>query len=115
MSGNKRPVVALVTDAIYPYFHGGKELRYHEVARRLAGRAMVDVYTMQWWDGPRVRTDGEVTYHAISGRSSHVLGNRRSIRQAIFFAFGCLRLLRCRFDVIDADQCPTYKFLFSGS
>ena len=26
-------MVALVTDAIYPYFRGGKELRYHEVAR----------------------------------------------------------------------------------
>ncbi len=108
MSGSKRPVVALVTDAIYPYFHGGKELRYYELARRLADRAIVDVYTMQWWDGPRVRTDGEVTYHAISGQYPMYSGNRRSFREAIFFALGCLRLLWCHFDVLDADQFPTF-------
>lgn len=106
MSETRRPVVAFVSDAIYPYHRGGKELRYHEVAQRLAGRATVDVYTMQWWDGPRVRTDGPVTYHAISRFHALYSGDRRSIRQAMVFAFGCLRLLRCRFDVIDADHMP---------
>ena len=36
MRASGRPVVALVTDAIYPYFRGGKEVRYHELAQRLA-------------------------------------------------------------------------------
>ena len=30
MTSGRRPVVALVSDAIYPYFRGGKEFRYHE-------------------------------------------------------------------------------------
>lgn len=106
MSRHRRPVVALVSDAIYPHFHGGKELRYHELARRLAGRAAVHVYTMKWWDGPRVRIEGAVTYHAISRLRPMYRGDRRSLRQATAFALGCLRLLACRFDVLDADQFP---------
>jgi glycosyltransferase involved in cell wall biosynthesis len=101
-----QPVVALVSDAIYPYFHGGKELRYHELAQRLASRGAVHVYTMRWWEGPRVRTDGAVTYHAITRLRSMYSGDRRSFREAIFFAIACLRLLRCRFDVLDADHMP---------
>jgi len=108
VSGTERPIVALVTDAIYLYFHGGKETRYYELARRLADRATVDVYTMRWWDGPRKRTDGEVTHHAISRQYPMYSGNRRSFREAIFFALGCLRLLWCHFDVLDADQFPTF-------
>jgi glycosyltransferase involved in cell wall biosynthesis len=111
VSKSQLPVVALVTDAIYPYFHGGKELRYHELAQRLAGRAEVHVYTMQWWNGPRVRTDGVVTYHAISRLRPMYHGDRRSMREAIFFAISCLRLLRCRFDVLDSDNVP-YFHLF---
>jgi glycosyltransferase involved in cell wall biosynthesis len=106
VTAERRPVVAFVSDAIHPYHRGGKELRYQEVAQRLGNRATVNVYTMQWWDGPRVRTDGPVTYHAISRFHALYAGDRRSFRQAIAFAFGCLRLLRCRFDVMDADHMP---------
>jgi glycosyltransferase involved in cell wall biosynthesis len=106
VSGGRLPVVALVSDAIYPYFHGGKEIRYHELARRLAGRAAVHLYTMHWWDGPRVRTDGAVTYHAISRLHPLYSGDRRSFREAIYFAAACLRLLRHRFDVLEADHMP---------
>lgn len=109
MSEDRRPVVALVSDAIYPHFYGGKELRYHELARRLADRAAVHVYTMKWWDGPRVRTEGPITYHAISRLRPLYTGNRRSFREAIFFAVACLRLLRCPFDALDADHMPYFQ------
>jgi hypothetical protein len=33
VSEDRRPVVALVSDAIYPHFYGAKELRYHALAR----------------------------------------------------------------------------------
>jgi glycosyltransferase involved in cell wall biosynthesis len=100
------PVVALVTDAIYPYHLGGKEQRYHELAGCLAETAEVHIYTMNWWAGPRVRRDGNVTYHALCRRWPLYTGERRSIAQAVFFAIGCLRLLWCRFDVLEADHMP---------
>lgn len=108
MSAGTRPTVALVTDAIYPYFRGGKEVRYHEIAQRLARWADVNIFTMKWWDGAPVRNDGAVTFRATSRLYPMYSGERRSYREAFFFAFSCLRLFRFQFDVIEADQFPTF-------
>src|ERR1700742_2885915 len=111
MTTGARPVVALVTDAIYPYFRGGKELRYRELSARLSRHADVHVFTMKWWDGPRTRQEGNVTFHATSRLYAMYVGERRSYQEAIFFALGCLRLLRFRFDVLEADQFPNFHIL----
>jgi glycosyltransferase involved in cell wall biosynthesis len=108
---SERPIVALVTDAVFPYHRGGKEIRYHEVARRLAGHADVHVYTMNWWRGERVRREHGVTFHAITPFLPLYVGERRSIKQALVFALGCLRLMFRRFDVLEADHMP-YMQLF---
>ncbi len=106
MSDDRRPVIAMVTDAIYPYHRGGKEVRYHELARRLAQRAEVHVYTMHWWPGPGERTESGVTFHAISRRHGLYARGRRSIAQALLFAVACFRLLTISFDVLEADHIP---------
>jgi glycosyltransferase involved in cell wall biosynthesis len=108
---NRLPIVALVSDAIFPYHRGGKEIRYHELSRRLAGRAEVHLYTMHWWEGPRVRRDETITLHAISRLLPLYTHNRRSFRQAIIFAFACVRLLVHRFDVLEADHMPYLQIL----
>jgi glycosyltransferase involved in cell wall biosynthesis len=108
MTAARRPVVALVSDAIYPYFRGGKEFRYHELSARLSQRADVHVFTMKWWDGPPTRREGKVTFHAASPLYAMYTGDRRSFREAILFALGCLRLLWFRFDVLEADQFPNF-------
>ena len=106
---SQRPVVAVVCDAIYPYSHGGRELRYRELLPRLAERAEVHVYTMHWWDGPPVYSDGSVTYHAISQLLPLYTNNRRSIRHSLHFGLASLRLLRCHFDVLEADHIPYFQ------
>jgi glycosyltransferase involved in cell wall biosynthesis len=106
-----RPRIALVSDAIYPYHKGGKEIRYHEVARRLAGQADVTLYTMNWWGGEReIDADG-VRLHAISRLLPLYAGERRSVKQAVVFALSCLRLLFRRFDVIEADHMPYIQLI----
>lgn len=105
------PVVALVSDAIFPYNCGGREIRYHELIRRLATHAELHVYTMRWWDGPRVRKDEAVTFHSISRLHPMYTRNRRSLRQAIFFALACMRLLASSFDVLEADHMPLLQIL----
>ena len=99
-------MIALVTDAIAPYNRGGKEQRYQELAPRLAERAEVHVYTMNWWRGAATRREGEVTYHAVCPYIPLYSGHRRSIRQALIFALFTLRLLFARFDVLEADSLP---------
>lgn len=110
-SKQRIPIVALVSDAIFPYHCGGREIRYHELIQRLSDRAELHVYTMRWWDGPGVREDGNVTLHGISRRHRMYTHNRRSLRQAIFFALGCMRLLVTRFDVLEADHMPLLQIL----
>jgi glycosyltransferase involved in cell wall biosynthesis len=106
-----RRVVAMVSDAIHPYHRGGKELRYYELTRRLAGRADVHVYTMNWWNGPEVREEDGVTFHAISRLYPLYVNDRRSLRQAVFFGLACLRMLRYDFDVLEADHIPFIQVL----
>ena len=107
----QHPVVALVSDAIFPYHCGGREIRYHELSRRLAGRAELHLYTMRWWDGPRVRKDDSVILHGISRLHPMYTKNRRSLKQAIFFALACFQLLASRFDVLEADHMPLLQII----
>ena len=106
---DRRPTVALVSDAIFPYHRGGKETRYHEVARRLTRHADVHVYTMNWWDGEPVRRENGVELRAISPHLPLYAGERRSIKQAVVFALACLKLLGRRYDVIWADHMPYFQ------
>ena len=107
----QQTVVALVIDAVYPYSRGGRELRYHELTRRLADRATVHVFTMRWWEGPRILTEGNVTFHGITRLHPMYAKRRRSIRQAVFFALACLRLAWHDFDVLEADHIPYLPLL----
>jgi glycosyltransferase involved in cell wall biosynthesis len=105
------PVVALVADAVFPYHLGGREVRYHELTTRLAEAASIHIYTMQWWQGERELVDGNITFHAISRLHPMYAGGRRSIRQALFFALACAKMLGKRFDVLDADHIPYFQIL----
>jgi glycosyltransferase involved in cell wall biosynthesis len=109
-SGRDR-VVAIVIDAIFPYHLGGREVRYHELAKRLANDASIHLYTMNWWHGQRTIAHDGVTFHVISAYHPLYAGGRRSIRQAAAFGAGCFRLLRQRFDVLNADQIPYFQIL----
>jgi glycosyltransferase involved in cell wall biosynthesis len=107
----RRPVIALVTDAIYPFSFGGRELRYYGLLSRLSAHAELHVYTMNWWQGSRTRNEESATFHAVCRLHPMYAGPQRSIRQALFFALGCMRLLTCRFDVLEADHMPYLHLL----
>ncbi len=109
-SGRDR-IVAIVIDAIFPYHLGGREVRYHELAKRLANDASIHIYTMNWWHGKRTVVRDGVTFHAISAYHPLYASGRRSIRQAVIFGVGCFRLLRQRFDVLNADHIPYFQIL----
>jgi hypothetical protein len=68
----KRLRVAVVSDALYPWHKGGKEIRYLHLLDGLPDHEMdVTVYSMNWWDEtpPDVTTtSGSLTYIAICRR-----------------------------------------------
>jgi glycosyltransferase involved in cell wall biosynthesis len=105
------PIVALVVDSVFPYHLGGREVRYHELTKRLADDAAYHVFTMNWWQGTRTLVDGNITYHAISRLHPMYAKGRRSIPQALWFAVSCLRLFAYRFDILEADHIPYFQIL----
>jgi glycosyltransferase involved in cell wall biosynthesis len=106
--------VAFVSDSIMPYHHGGKERRLYEISKRLVGdNREVHIYTMQWWDGPKVIKHEGVYLHAISKLYPLYTRDRRSIVQALMFGLATLKLITERFDEIDVDHMPFFP-LFSA-
>ena len=101
--------MAVVSDAIYPYNKGGKEKRIFEITKRLAQRGHhVQVYSMQWWDGPRARREHGAELRGISRRYPLYVNGVRSITQALLFGLACFRLLGARFDVVEVDHMPYF-------
>jgi glycosyltransferase involved in cell wall biosynthesis len=101
--------IAVVSDAVWPYFKGGKERRIYEVTRRLVASGHdVHVYTMKWWDGgDTVQVDG-VWMHAICKLYPLYNGERRSIKEGILFSLACFKLIAKKFDVADVDHMPYF-------
>lgn len=105
----KTPVLAFVSDAIYPYHKGGKEVRFFQISKRLAEQGFdVHVYTMKWWQGRNTIIDKGVCLHGISPFFPLYSGRRRSIKQGILFGIFCLKLFGEKFDVIDVDHMPFF-------
>ena len=103
---SRRPVVAMVTDAVHPFNHGGKEQRYAEVTRRLSHDCDVRVFTMKWWVGDRVLHIDDVEYVAICPKTALYSGARRSLFEASIFGLACLKLMVTQFDALEADHIP---------
>ncbi len=106
--------IAILSDAILPYHHGGKETLQHERSIRLARRGhAVRIHTMHWWPErePEIVRDG-VALHAIAPRvRMYTADGRRSIWQSVVMGVASLRLLWSEpFDVLDVDQFPFTPF-----
>lgn len=107
--------IVFVSDAIYPYNKGGKEKRLYEISTRLARLGHeVHIYTMRWWKTREtVRVEDGVYLHALCSYHALYHGNRRSIKEGIFFGAACLKLIAVRFDVLDVDHMPFFPIFSS--
>lgn len=102
--------IVFVSDAIYPYNKGGKEKRLHELSTRLVRLGHeVHIFTMHWWDSTeKTRIEDGVHLHAICKHYDLYSGNRRSIKEAVFFSLACLKLITVSFDILDVDHMPFF-------
>lgn len=106
LSGKKE--IAIVSDAVYPFSKGGKEKRLYDITTRLAKRGYdVTIYCMKWWEGNEntMMCEG-VKFYAISPYYPLYENERRSIKQGVFFAIHCIKLIFKKFDVIEVDHIP---------
>lgn len=101
--------IAFVSDAVYPYNKGGKEKRLYEFSVRLSKMGHeVHIYSMKWWEGPNVKTENGVQLHGICKYRPLYKDERRSISEAIIFAFACFKLIGADFEIADVDQMPYF-------
>lgn len=106
--------IVFVSDAIMPYNKGGKEKRLFEITKRLkSDKLEIHIYTMKWWDGPKVIKSEGIFFHSLCRKYPLYLNARRSMFQAIMFGLASFKLLFVRFDVLDVDSIPFFP-LFSA-
>ena len=101
----KKVRVVVVSDSMLPWNYGGKEerLRHFQNAYLKTPKSDFEVLyaTMKWWN-----KNPPENHIAISKFRPMYHNERRSIYQAVFFAFSCLKIIRLRPDIIEADQIP---------
>lgn len=106
--------IAFIYDAAYPWNKGGAEKRVYELAWRLAKKGHeVHWYTFGWWweeYGQRDIKFQGINMHGVHPPMDLYSKNRRSIRQAIYFALKLFpRLNEERFDVVDCQGFPFFS------
>jgi glycosyltransferase involved in cell wall biosynthesis len=106
--------LSFLSDAVYPFHHGGKETLHYERSIRLARRGhAVRILTMHWWPkrSRSIVRDG-IVFQSVAPRTAiYSSKGGRSIWEAVVFGMGSLRLLWSPpFDVLDVDQFPFTPF-----
>ncbi len=106
--------IAFVYDAVYPWVKGGAEKRVYEMAKRLADRGhQVHWYGIGWWwpeEGEKdIKFDG-ICLHGVCKPFDLYTGDRRSIKEAVYFALKLFpKLMSEKFDIIDCQGFPFFS------
>lgn len=107
--------IAYVYDNIYPYYVGGVEKRVWELATRISKRGHeVHWYGMKYWDGPDIIDKNGIWLHGVCPAQELYVNGRRSIREALYFAWKLLKpLAEERYDIIDCQNAPYFPVFSS--
>jgi glycosyltransferase involved in cell wall biosynthesis len=100
--------IAFVSDSVSPWNTGGLETLEHEEADALSKEHDVHFFSLKW---PGMKSEFKkdgITYHSFHDidRSKFYRHYRRSVREAVFFTFGLVRIFKYRFDVVHSNEFP---------
>jgi len=100
--------IAFVSDAVYPWNIGGIETLECTEAKELAKRHEVHFFSLRWPGMEKDFTRSNIRYHTLHNITvakfySH---GRRSIRQAIAYTLGLVRIFFYKFDYIQSNEFP---------
>lgn len=106
--------IAFIYDAVYPWVKGGAEKRIYELANGLADKGHdVHWYGVGWWwpesGNKDIEMDG-IKLHGVCKPVELYQNDRRSIKEAIYFAWMLLFKLRAgKYDIIDCQGFPFFS------
>jgi len=95
--------IGFVTDKVYPFYVGGYERRYWELARRLSGEHEVHVFT----SCPRDEIIQSVRFHRVAPYFNYVdKFGYRVIGKDVFYSIALIKKLLTQMDFIDCNATP---------
>ncbi|MGE4395774.1 MAG: glycosyltransferase family 4 protein [Methanobacteriales archaeon] len=101
--------IAFIYDGAYPWNVGGVEKRLYEIGKRLANKGHeVHHFTLNWWDGEKELVKDGIHYHGIGRQLKFYKGDRRSIKEALYFGLKTFTGLDDDFDLFDCQQFPYF-------
>ncbi|MDD3985702.1 MAG: glycosyltransferase family 4 protein [Methanobacterium sp.] len=106
--------IAFIYDAVYPWVKGGAEKRVYELAKRLVEDGNeVHWYCIGWWWSENNKKDillDGIHLHGVSKPINLYSDNRRSIKEALLFAFKLFTpIMKEKFDIIDCQGFPFFS------
>lgn len=106
--------IAFIYDAVYPWIKGGAEKRIYQLAKGLVDKGHdVHWYGVGWWWPESGKKDIElegIKLHGVCKPVELYHDNRRSIKEAIYFALMLLFKLRAvKYDIIDCQGFPFFS------
>lgn len=106
--------IAFIYDAAYPWIKGGAEKRVYELAKRLAEHGNeVHWYSIGWWWSENNKKDillDGIHLHGVSKPINLYSDNRRSINEALLFAFKLFTpIMKEKFDIVDCQGFPFFS------
>jgi glycosyltransferase involved in cell wall biosynthesis len=102
--------LACVYDVLYPYVVGGVQKRNWEIARRLVKKGHdVTLFGMKYWDGNDIIYKEGVRLWGVCPPQPLFIEGRRSIKEAISFAYRVLPpLMKEKYDVVEVANFPYF-------
>lgn len=98
--------ITFIYDALYPEIKGGVEKRIYELGRRLSKKNEVHWYTFNWWGDKKIIERDGIIIHGIGHPKSLYMGDKRSIREAVYFSFRLILKRLEKSDIIDCQEFP---------
>jgi glycosyltransferase involved in cell wall biosynthesis len=100
--------IAIITDVFYPHI-GGVEKRYFEIAKRLANKHSIYVFTMQFPNTKSQEIKDNIKIHRIHQIKSLYYKKKRKITPAILFTIKLFfKLITKKFDIIECNSTPYF-------
>src|SRR3989338_8080734 len=103
--------IAIISDRVYPFFKGGGEKRYWDLAKEIIKKGHeIHFYTGQW---PKMKKEMKIEgihIHGVYKVKSFYVNGRKSIKESIIYSIKLIPvLLKADFDIIDCEQMPLFS------
>ena len=103
--------IAIVSDRVYPFFKGGGEKRYWDIAKELIKRGHeIHFYTGQWHGMKKEMKIEGIYLHGVYKVKNFYVNGKKSIKESLIYSLKLFPvLLKADFYVIDCEQMPLFS------